>query len=117
MELSFLLLLEEYGQGGAAPEVDLRESRVVSGKVCQVAWSAPCESRTQKEERMTIRELREKAGWSPAQFADLVGVSVQTVDHWERGLLQPDDKQLRVLGEVFQVPSEEIVLQDPIEQE
>jgi DNA-binding transcriptional regulator YiaG len=66
---------------------------------------------------MTIRELREKAGWSPAQFADLVGVSVQTVDHWERGLLQPDDKQLRVLGEVFQVPSEEIVLQDPIEQE
>ena len=50
MELSSLLLLEEYGQCGGAPEVDLRESRVVSGKVCQVAWSAPCESRTQKEE-------------------------------------------------------------------
>lgn len=66
---------------------------------------------------MTIRELREKRGWSPGQLADLVGVSVQTVDHWERGLLQPDDKQLRVLGDVFQVPSDHIVLQDPIDQE
>lgn len=66
---------------------------------------------------MTIRELREERGWSPAQLADAVGVALKTVDHWERGLLQPDDKQLRVLGEVFHFPSEQIVLQDPIEQE
>ncbi len=66
---------------------------------------------------MTIRELREEQGWSQAQLADRVGVSLKTVDHWERGLLQPDDKQLRVLGDVFHHPSEEIVLKDPIEQE
>ncbi|CCF82555.1 helix-turn-helix transcriptional regulator [Nitrolancea hollandica] len=66
---------------------------------------------------MTIRELREEHGWSQAQLADRVGVSLKTVDHWERGLLQPDDEQLKVLGDVFHLPGEEIVLQDPIEQE
>lgn len=66
---------------------------------------------------MTIRELREERGWSPAQFAELVSVSEKTVDHWERGLLQPDDKQLALLGEVFHLPSDQIALQDPIEQE
>lgn len=66
---------------------------------------------------MTIRQLREERAWSQAQLADLVGVSLKTVDHWERGLLQPDDEQLRVLGEVFHLSSELIVLQDPIDQE
>ncbi len=66
---------------------------------------------------MTIRQLREERGWSQAQLAELVGVSLKTVDHWERGLLQPDDAQLRVLGEVFHLSSELIVLQDPIDQE
>lgn len=66
---------------------------------------------------MTIQELREEHGWSQTQLADLVGVSLKTVNHWERGLLQPDDEQLRVLGEVFHLPGERIALQDPIEQE
>lgn len=66
---------------------------------------------------MTIRELREARGWLQAQLGQQVGVPVETIEHWERGLLQLDAEQLRRLGEVFHLSPDQIVFQDPIEQE
>ena len=36
---------------------------------------------------MTIRELRVVRGWLQAQLGQQVGVPVETIEHWERGLL------------------------------
>jgi transcriptional regulator with XRE-family HTH domain len=66
---------------------------------------------------MTISELREERGWTRAQLAQQVGVSVETVEYWERGLQQPFDDELRRLATVFAVPVDVIALQDPVEQE
>ena len=44
---------------------------------------------------MTIRELREARGWLQAQLGQQVGVPVETIEHWERGLLQLDAEQFR----------------------
>lgn len=66
---------------------------------------------------MTIRELREARGWLQAQLGQQVGVPVETIEHWERGLLQLDAEQLRRLGEVEHLSPDQIVFQDPIEQE
>ena len=66
---------------------------------------------------MTIRELREARGWLQAQLGQQVEVPVETIEHWERGLLQLDAEQLRRLGEVLHLSPHQIVLQEPIEQE
>ena len=66
---------------------------------------------------MTIRELRVVRGWLQAQLGQQVGVPVETIEHWERGLLQLDAEQLRRLGEVEHLSPDRILEDDPIEQE
>ena len=66
---------------------------------------------------MTIWDLREARGWSQAQLSQKMGMPVETIEHCERGLVQPDTEQLRHLGEAFHLSPDQIVFQDPIEQE
>lgn len=58
----------------------------------------------------TIRELREKRGWSQFELAVMVGVRPQTVLNWEHGRREPRASQFIQLGRVFEVPLESIVL-------
>ena len=58
----------------------------------------------------TIRELRQEQGWTQFALALEVGVHPQAVYLWERGRRTPQVPQLRALGRLFGLCSDEIVL-------
>jgi len=58
----------------------------------------------------TIRELRRERGWTQFDLALAVGVQPQTVYLWESGRRQPQVSQMRKLGQVFGLCSDEIEL-------
>lgn len=58
----------------------------------------------------TIRELRLQRGWTQFQLALAVGVQPQTIYLWESGRRQPQVSQMRKLGQVFELCSDEIDL-------
>ena len=59
----------------------------------------------------TIRELRRKGGWTQFELALKVGVHPQAVYLWESGRRTPQVSQLRKLGQVFGLCSDDIVLE------
>ena len=59
---------------------------------------------------MTISELRRARGWTQFDLALAVGVQPQTVYLWESGRRQPQVMQMRKLGKVFGICSDEIDL-------
>ncbi len=59
----------------------------------------------------TIRGLRRERGWTQFELALRVGVQPQTVYLWERGRRTPLVPQLRKLGQVFGLCSDEIDLE------
>jgi len=58
----------------------------------------------------TISELRRERGWTQFDLALAVGVQPQTVYLWESGRRQPQVTQMRKLGKVFGICSDEIDL-------
>ena len=58
----------------------------------------------------TIWELRRERGWTQFDLALAVGVQPQTVYLWESGRRQPKVAQMRKLGQVFGICSDEIDL-------
>lgn len=58
----------------------------------------------------TIRELRQERGWTQFELAIAVGVQPQTVYLWESGRRQPQVSQMRKLGQVFSMCSDDIDL-------
>ncbi len=61
----------------------------------------------------TIRELRQEREWTQYELAIKVGVHPQAVYLWESGRRMPQVPQLRRLGQLFGLCSDEIVLIDP----
>jgi DNA-binding XRE family transcriptional regulator len=59
----------------------------------------------------TIRELRVERGWSQYELALQVGVHPQAVYLWEKGRRTPHVPQMRKLGQVFGMCSDEINLE------
>ena len=59
----------------------------------------------------TIRELRQDRGWTQFELALKVGVQPQAVYLWESGRRTPHVPQLRKLGELFGMCSDEIALE------
>jgi DNA-binding XRE family transcriptional regulator len=58
----------------------------------------------------TIRALRTERGWTQFDLALAVGVRPQTVYFWESGRRQPQVSQMRKLGAVFGICSDDIEL-------
>ena len=58
----------------------------------------------------TIRALRRERGWTQFELALKVGVQPQAVYFWESGRRTPQVPQLRKLGQVFGMCSDEIEL-------
>jgi DNA-binding XRE family transcriptional regulator len=58
----------------------------------------------------SIRALRLERGWTQFELALAVGVQPQTVYLWESGRRQPQVSQMRKLGEVFALCSDDIDL-------
>jgi DNA-binding XRE family transcriptional regulator len=61
----------------------------------------------------TIRQLRQDHGWTQFELALRVGVQPQTVYLWESGRRMPQVPQLRTLGRLFGICSDEILLEAP----
>lgn len=61
----------------------------------------------------TIRALRQAHGWTQFELAVKVGVQPQAVYFWESGRRTPQVPQLRRLGELFGLCSDEIDLAPP----
>ncbi len=59
----------------------------------------------------TIRQLRQERGWTQYELALRVGVQPQTVYFWESGRRMPQVPQLRRLGQLFGMCSDEIALE------
>jgi DNA-binding XRE family transcriptional regulator len=59
----------------------------------------------------TIRELRCERGWTQFELAVAVGVQPQTIYLWESGRRLPQVPQMRKLGEVFGMCSDDIALE------
>src|SRR5215204_4507005 len=59
----------------------------------------------------TIRALRQARGWTQFELALKVGVQPQSVYLWESGRRMPQVPQMRKLGELFGICSDEIVLE------
>ncbi len=59
----------------------------------------------------TIRELRRERGWTQYELSIKVGVQPQTVYFWESGRRRPQVAQVRKLGQVFEISSDEILLE------
>ena len=59
----------------------------------------------------TIRALRQEQGWTQFELALRVGVQPQAVYLWESGRRMPQVPQLRKLGELFGICSDEIILE------
>jgi DNA-binding XRE family transcriptional regulator len=58
----------------------------------------------------TIRELRQARGWTQFALALKIGVQSQAVYLWESDRRAPQVPQLRKLGELFGICSDEIEL-------
>jgi DNA-binding XRE family transcriptional regulator len=63
----------------------------------------------------TIRALRRERGWTQFELALMVGVQPQAIYLWENGRRTPQVPQLRKLGKIFEMCSDEIVLVQEIE--
>jgi transcriptional regulator with XRE-family HTH domain len=61
----------------------------------------------------TIRALRQARGWTQFELAIRVGVKPQAVYFWESGRRTPQVPQLRRLGALFGICSDEIELVPP----
>ena len=61
----------------------------------------------------TIRGLRQARGWTRFELALRVGVQPQAIYFWETGRRTPQVPQMRRLGEVFGLCSDDIVLEPP----
>jgi DNA-binding XRE family transcriptional regulator len=59
----------------------------------------------------TIRALRQERGWTQFELALKVGVQPQAVYLWESGRRTPQVPQLRKLGQVFGLCSDDIDLE------
>ena len=59
----------------------------------------------------TIRALRQERGWTQFELALKVGVQPQTIYFWESGRRTPLVPQLRKLGHVFGMCSDDIDLE------
>src|SRR6476660_5622629 len=59
----------------------------------------------------TIRALRQDRGWTQFELALQVGVQPQAVYFWESGRRTPQVPQLRKLGQLFGICSDEIALE------
>jgi transcriptional regulator with XRE-family HTH domain len=58
----------------------------------------------------TIRELREKHGWTQLDLANKVGVTPSTIYNWESGRFEPRASQLRDLAQALGVRMDDIKL-------
>lgn len=56
-----------------------------------------------------LRSIRKDCGLTQKQVACKLGVVESCYANWEQGRTEPNIEMLRMLGEIFQVPIDELV--------
>ena len=64
-----------------------------------------------------IKKCREEAGLTQAALADKMGVSVMSVQNWERGRTKIEMGRLTELASIFNVPVEKLINEILIEED
>lgn len=62
-----------------------------------------------KEYTPTLKQAREGQGYTQAEAAKLIGVSVETLGNYERGKSYPDIPTLRKIEELYGVPYDRLI--------
>ena len=62
-----------------------------------------------KEYTPTLKQAREGRGYTPAEAAQLLGISVETLGNYERGKSYPDIPTLRKIEELYGVPYDRLI--------
>lgn len=57
----------------------------------------------------TIKEYREKKGWTQEQLADKIGVVKSAVSMWETGDRKPDICTLKKLAELLECTADDLL--------
>lgn len=60
--------------------------------------------------QVTIKACRVNTGMSQREFADAIGVHLNTVNNWETGKREPTLSQLRKISEISTIPMGSIVV-------
>lgn len=61
----------------------------------------------------TIKNLRQKKGWTQAELGEKIGYSLQAVSAWERGQNRPDIQAIPVLCKIFEITSDQLLGIEP----
>lgn len=61
------------------------------------------------EKEFTLKEIRERRGYTQAEAANLIGISVDTLGNYERGKSYPDIPILRKIEKVYKIPYNRII--------
>jgi transcriptional regulator with XRE-family HTH domain len=69
-----------------------------------------CMAPSVEDQLETIRQARERRGWTQLQVAIQLGVTPVTVYNWERGKSEPRVSQFRELARLFAVSMDELAL-------
>ena len=62
-----------------------------------------------KEYTPTLKQAREERGYTQAEAAKLIGISVETLGNYERGKSYPDIPTLRKIEELYGVPYDRLI--------
>ena len=62
-----------------------------------------------KEYTPTLKQAREGRGYTQAEEAKLIGISVETLGNYERGKSYPDIPTLRKIEELYGVPYDRLI--------
>ena len=62
-----------------------------------------------KEYTPTLKQAREGRGYTQAETAKLIGISVETLGNYERGKSYPDIPTLRKIEELYGVPYDRLI--------
>ena len=62
-----------------------------------------------KEYTPTLKQSREGRGYTQAEAAKLIGISVETLGNYERGKSYPDIPTLRKIEELYGVPYDRLI--------
>jgi transcriptional regulator with XRE-family HTH domain len=66
--------------------------------------------RTAEDQLETIRQARERRGWTQLQVAIQLGVTPVTIYNWERGKSEPRVSQFRQLARLMAVSMDDLAL-------
>jgi transcriptional regulator with XRE-family HTH domain len=80
-------------------------------ELCVTSYIVIIQDSELREIMKTIRALRQEQGWTQFELALRVGVQPQAVYLWESGRRVPQVSQMRKLGELFGICSDEIILE------